>query len=46
MVDVVIIGGSYAGLAAAMSMGRALRNILNGYLSKWGDGCGICDPDW
>src|SRR4051812_17720353 len=27
-VDVVIIGGSYAGLAAAMSMGRALRNVL------------------
>ncbi|SEW36159.1 Thioredoxin reductase [Chitinophaga sp. YR573] len=28
MKDIVIIGGSYAGLAAAMSMGRALRNVL------------------
>lgn len=26
--DVVIIGGSYAGLAAAMSLGRALRKVL------------------
>ena len=26
--DVVIIGGSYAGLAAAMALGRALRNVL------------------
>ena len=26
--DVIIIGGSYAGLAAAMSLGRALRNVL------------------
>jgi thioredoxin reductase len=26
--DAVIIGGSYAGLSAAMSMGRALRNVL------------------
>lgn len=26
--DVVIIGGSYAGLSAAMSLGRSLRNIL------------------
>lgn len=26
--DVIIIGGSYAGLSAAMSLGRALRNIL------------------
>ncbi len=26
--DVVIIGGSYAGLATAMALGRALRNVL------------------
>jgi thioredoxin reductase len=26
--DVIIIGGSYAGLSAAMSLGRSLRNIL------------------
>lgn len=26
--DVIIIGGSYAGLAAAMSLGRALRDVL------------------
>lgn len=26
--DVIIIGGSYAGLAAAMALGRALRNVL------------------
>ncbi|ACU60901.1 NAD(P)/FAD-dependent oxidoreductase [Chitinophaga pinensis] len=26
--DVIIIGGSYAGLAAAMSLGRALRRVL------------------
>lgn len=26
--DVIIIGGSYAGLAAGMSLGRALRNVL------------------
>ncbi|KOS05900.1 pyridine nucleotide-disulfide oxidoreductase [Flavobacterium akiainvivens] len=26
--DVIIIGGSYAGLAAAMSLGRSLRNVL------------------
>lgn len=26
--DVVIIGGSYAGLSAAMALGRSLRNIL------------------
>lgn len=27
-VDVIIIGGSYAGLSAAMSLGRSLRNVL------------------
>lgn len=27
-VDVIIIGGSYAGLSAAMALGRALRNVL------------------
>ena len=26
--DVIIIGGSYAGLAAAMSLGRALKKTL------------------
>ncbi|SEM76485.1 Thioredoxin reductase [Chitinophaga rupis] len=26
--DVIIVGGSYAGLSAAMSLGRALRNVL------------------
>lgn len=26
--DVIIIGGSYAGLSAAMSLGRALKNVL------------------
>lgn len=26
--DVIIIGGSYAGMAAAMALGRALRNVL------------------
>ncbi|GAA0546189.1 NAD(P)/FAD-dependent oxidoreductase [Chitinophaga japonensis] len=26
--DVIIIGGSYAGLSAGMSLGRALRNVL------------------
>jgi thioredoxin reductase len=26
--DVIIIGGSYAGLSAALSLGRALRNVL------------------
>lgn len=29
--DVLIIGGSYAGLSAAMALGRALRN--SGYLT-------------
>lgn len=28
LLDVVIIGGSYAGLAAAMSLGRAMRHVL------------------
>jgi thioredoxin reductase len=26
--DVIIVGGSYAGLAAAMALGRALRNVM------------------
>ena len=26
--DVIIIGGSYSGLAAGMTLGRALRNVL------------------
>lgn len=28
LLDVIIVGGSYAGLSAAMSLGRSLRNIL------------------
>ncbi len=28
IVDVIIIGGSYAGLSAAMALGRSLRNVL------------------
>lgn len=28
MYDVIIIGGSYAGLSAAMALGRSLRNVL------------------
>lgn len=26
--DVIIIGGSYTGLSAAMALGRSLRNVL------------------
>ena len=26
--DVIIVGGSYSGLSAAMALGRALRNVL------------------
>ncbi|MBS1688835.1 MAG: NAD(P)/FAD-dependent oxidoreductase, partial [Bacteroidetes bacterium] len=26
--DTIIVGGSYSGLAAAMTLGRALRNVL------------------
>ena len=26
--DVIIIGGSYSGLAAAMALGRAVKNVL------------------
>jgi thioredoxin reductase len=26
--DVIIVGGSYSGLAAAMSLGRALKKVL------------------
>ena len=26
--DVIIVGGSYSGLSAAMALGRSLRNIL------------------
>lgn len=26
--DVIIVGGSYAGLSAAMALGRSLRNVL------------------
>lgn len=27
-IEVIIIGGSYAGLSAAMTLGRSLRNVL------------------
>jgi thioredoxin reductase len=37
-VDVVIVGGSYAGLSAAMSLGRAIRQVViidSGYPCNW-----------
>lgn len=39
--DVIIIGGSYAGLAAAMSLGRALREVL---IIDSGDPCNKQTP--
>lgn len=39
--DVIIIGGSYAGLAAAMSLGRALRKVL---IIDSGDPCNKQTP--
>jgi thioredoxin reductase len=36
--EVIIIGGSYAGLSAAMSLGRSLRNVLiidSGFPCNW-----------
>jgi thioredoxin reductase len=39
--DVIIIGGSYAGLAAAMALGRALRNVL---VIDGGKPCNIQTP--
>jgi thioredoxin reductase len=39
--DVIIIGGSYAGLSAGMALGRALRNIL---IIDSGEPCNIQSP--
>lgn len=39
--DVIIIGGSYAGLSAAMSLGRAMRDVL---LIDGGNPCNIQTP--
>lgn len=39
--DVIIVGGSYAGLSAAMALGRALRNIL---IIDAGKPCNIQTP--
>jgi thioredoxin reductase len=39
--DVIIIGGSYAGLSAAMALGRALRNVL---IIDEGKPCNIQTP--
>ena len=39
--DVIIIGGSYAGLATAMALGRALRNVL---IIDSGKPCNIQTP--
>lgn len=39
--DVIIIGGSYSGLSAAMTLGRALRNVL---VIDSGQPCNIKSP--
>ena len=39
--DVIIIGGSYAGLSAGMALGRALRNVL---IIDSGKPCNIQTP--
>jgi thioredoxin reductase len=39
--DVIIIGGSYAGLSAAMALGRSLRNVL---IIDSGQPCNIQTP--
>ena len=39
--DVIIVGGSYAGLSAGMALGRALRNIL---IIDSGNPCNIQTP--
>lgn len=39
--DVIIIGGSYSGLAAGMALGRALRNVL---IIDAGDPCNTQTP--
>lgn len=39
--DVIIIGGSYAGLSAAMALGRSLRNVL---IIDGGHPCNIQTP--
>lgn len=41
MYDTIIIGGSYAGLSAAMALGRALRNVL---IIDEGKPCNIRTP--
>jgi thioredoxin reductase len=40
-IDVIIIGGSYAGLSAGMALGRALRNVL---IIDSGKPCNIQTP--
>jgi thioredoxin reductase len=39
--DVIIVGGSYAGLAAGMALGRALKNVL---IIDSGDACNSQTP--
>jgi thioredoxin reductase len=39
--DVIIVGGSYAGLSAAMSLGRSLRKVL---IIDSGKPCNIQTP--
>jgi flavin-dependent dehydrogenase len=39
--DIIIVGGSYAGLSAAMALGRALRNVL---IIDSGKPCNIQTP--
>src|SRR4051812_26175160 len=39
--DVIIIGGSYAGLSAGMALGRSLRNVL---VIDSGSPCNIQTP--
>ena len=39
--DVIIIGGSYAGLSSAMALGRSLRNVL---IIDNGQPCNIKTP--
>jgi thioredoxin reductase len=39
--DVIIVGGSYAGLSAGMALGRSLRNVL---IIDSGSPCNIQTP--
>ena len=39
--DIIIIGGSYSGLSAAMALGRSLRNVL---IIDSGKPCNIQTP--